>query len=936
MAKNGSYHRYRAYRKRRRSRRGVPRWLIALAVLGGIFAIALGVVAGVGYGVYQSYADDLVPPDVFFESLPPGGARIYDRNGALLFEYLNPLYGRRDPVSLDEISPYLRDGHLAGPLIDATIAAEDASFWDNPGINYRGLAAAVWDNLSPFGDSPGFLQGRGGSSITQQLVKNVYFTLEERSKRTIDRKLKETVYAIELTDQYTKEQILEWYLNLISYGNLYTGIEAASQGYFGKPANELTVSEAALLAGIPASPSRFDPISNPERAKERQQIVLIRMWKEGYISDVEAFTAYSAPLNISPQRFPVQAPNFVFDVVQPQLEAMFGEESLQRDGLVVYTTVDLEWQKRAEEILDEHITSVEERTGGQNGAFVAIDPKTAQTLVYIGSRDFFDEEIGGQNDTAAALNSPGSSFKPFAYLTSFLTLGWGPGTMLLDTPYTYTDVSGSFTPENPGGGFQGPITVRDALGNSLNIPAVKTMVYTGVQNVVDQAVRMGVTALQGQSLGPALVTGGGDVTLADMVYGYTAFANLGILKGIPVVEGPRPLDPVTILRVEDRQGNVLYPIIEGEPLPESPLIEELRVAPAEETYLINHILVDPSAECIIFGCGGLSIPDGRPLAVKTGTSSPYVDCRGCTGDTWTYAYTPQIVVGTWYGNADNSPMRNVNSTTISWPIVREFLTEYLSDLPVERWVAPPGLDTSSACIVSGLLPTGEETLNCPTTPDDLFAQRSLPEQEDDWWSLVRIDVCTPGDLLASEETPEQCVEERYYLDPPPGSLSEFALEQAEEWVRMLSAAFGPPPTEFALVGDFPVAITFPADGTEVEQGTVVSFRGRANSGEFESYRLEYASADEPDDWTSFADSREPVDNDGSLGTWDTGSLGIEPGSYRIRLVVDDGTLGEISSSEVEVEVLPSEAEPAPAATPAQQGRQGPPSIPPGQLRPDDG
>ncbi|MCH7838147.1 MAG: transglycosylase domain-containing protein, partial [Chloroflexi bacterium] len=928
MAKNGSYHRYRAYRKRRRSRRGVPRWLIALAVLGGIFAIALGVVAGVGYGVYQSYAEDLVPPDVFFESLPPGGARIYDRNGALLFEYLNPLYGRRDPVSIDEISPYVRDGHPAGPLIDATIAAEDASFWDNPGINYRGLAAAAWDNLSPFGDSPGFLQGRGGSSITQQLVKNVYFTLEERSKRTIDRKLKETVYAIELTDQYTKEQILEWYLNLISYGNLYTGIEAASQGYFGKPAKELTVSEAALLAGIPASPSRFDPISNPERAKERQQIVLIRMWKEGYISDVEAFTAYSAPLNISPQRFPVQAPHFVFDVVQPQLEAIFGEEALQRDGLVVYTTVDLEWQQRAEEILDEHITSVEERTDGHNGAFVAIDPKTAQTLVYIGSRDFFDEEIDGQNDTAAALNSPGSSFKPFAYLTSFLTLGWGPGTMLLDTPYTYTDVSGSFTPENPGGGFQGPITVRDALGNSLNIPAVKTMVYTGVQNVVDQAVRMGVTALQGQSLGPALVTGGGDVTLADMVYGYTAFANLGILKGIPVEDRPRPLDPVTILRVEDRQGNVLYPIIEGEPLPESPPIEELRVAPAEETYLVNHILVDPSAECIIFGCGGLSIPDGRPLAVKTGTSSPYVNCRGCTGDTWTYAYTPQIVVGTWYGNADNSPMRNVNSTTISWPIVREFLTEYLSDLPVERWIAPPGLDTASVCIVSGLLPTGEETLNCPTTPDDLFAQRSLPEQEDDWWSLVRINVCTPGDLLASEETPEQCVEERYYLDPPPG-LSEFALQQAEEWVGVLSAAFGPPPTEVALVENFPVAITSPADGTEVEQGTVLPFSGRASSRDFSFYRLEYRpAAGPPDGWLSFTFGSLPV-IDGPLGN----RLFSDIGSYLIRIVVVDDVLGEIISDEVRIEVIaPPEPEPTPIATPAQEGRQGPPSIPPGQLR----
>ena len=259
---------------------------------------------------------------------------------------------------------------------------------------------------------------------------------------------------------------------------------------------------------------------------------------------------------------------------------------------------------------------------------------------------------------------------------------------------------------------------------------------------------------------------------------------------------------------------------------------------------------------------------------------------------------------------------------------------------MERWAAPSGLATSSVCVVSGLLPTGEESPNCPTTPNDFFAQRSLPSQEDDWWSLVRIDVCTPGDLLASEATPEQCVEERYYLAPPPG-LSEFALQQAEEWVAVLngtedgerSAAFGPPPTEVALVEDFPVAITSPADGTEVEQGTVVTFSGRADSRDFSFYRLEYRpAAAPPDGWLSFMFGSAPIAG-GPLGNRLFGDLG----SYLIRIVVVDDVLGEIISDEVRIEVIaPTEPTPTPIATPAQEGRRGPPPIPPGQLRPDDG
>ena len=915
MARTSSYYRYQAYRRRKRNGKNTPRWLIALVVLGGLFAIGIGVTAGVGYGVYRSYANDLEDlgtPDEFVDSIPPGGARIYDRNGTLLFEILNDQLGRRIPVPISRISPHVCDQTEGRSyIIDATIAVEDASFCDNPGVNYRGLAAAAWDNLSPFGNSDGFFQGRGGSSITQQLVKNIYFTFEERGQRSYERKLKETIFAFELTRKYDKEQVLDWYLNLIDYGNLYKGIEAASRGYFGASASELTLPQAALLAGIPQSPTANDPVANPDTAVDRRNQVLRRMFDEGMITFEEAVLGALTPLDIIPQRFPVEAPNFVFNVIQPELERIFGEEALRNDGLEVFTTLDLDWQGRAEAILENHISSFEERTNGHNGAFVAIDPNTAEVLVYVGSRDYFNEEIDGQNDNAAALNSPGSSFKPYVYLTSFIELGWGPGTLILDTAYTYQDPSGPFTPCNPGGcsAFAGPITVRDALGNSLNVPAVKTMLYAGVQNVVDQAVQMGVTSLASQVLGPALTTGGGDVTLIEMTHSYTAFPNLGTLKGVESFSG-RPLDPVVILRVEDRDGNVLYPTKDDQPL-EKPELQEVRVAPAQETYLVTDILVDPNAECLIFGCGGLSIPDGRPLAVKTGTSAPFEQGSECfrrTGDTWTYAYTPQLVVGTWYGNADNSCMRNVSSSTVSWPIVREFMAEYHRDLPVERFERPSGLVPDSVCIASGLRPVSEDEPNCPRTPEDLFAEASLPDQADDWWTLVQVDsrTCSPECQLAGPNTPEQFAEDRFYLTLP-GGLSAFEQAQSEEWVEKLEnfigviGVLGAAPTDVATKDDLPILITSPADAASVSGQVTIT--GRASSGSFQGYFLAYRQVSPVvGTLTTFATGNEPV-VDGTLGVWDT--TGLPTGLYTIQLLLLDSELESISI-EVQVQLIGEE------------------------------
>ncbi|MCH8994268.1 MAG: penicillin-binding protein [Chloroflexi bacterium] len=895
MARQGASSRYLAYRRRRHSsKRGMSRWLIALIVLGGLFAVATGVFAGVGYGVYRSYADDLVPPDEAIAKLPRSGARILDRDGRFLYQFIDDQSGIRQPVPVEDFWPW---------LVLATVAAEDASFFDNPGVNFRGLAAAAWENFSPFGDTPGFLGGRGGSSITQQLVKNVYFAPEERAERSIERKLKETVLALELTRKYEKSEILGWYLNLISYGSIYNGAEAAAQGYFGKHAKDLTLAEAATLAAIPSCPSCYDPVNQPDAAFQQRNRVLRRMFDEGFIDGAVFFATAAEPLEVKPQRFPVRAPHFVFNVVQPELERLFGEEALRRDDLVVFTTLDLEAQSRAEAILEEWITTFES-SGGHNGAVVAINPKTAAIEVYVGSRDYFREDIDGQNDMADALNSPGSSFKPFTYVTAFMERGWGPGTMVLDTEFPAEFWDGDRPPRNPGTGFQGPITLRNALGSSLNIPAIKTIMYTGVLNVITQARKMGISTLDEQRLGPSLTVGGVDVKLADMVYGYTVFPNLGTLKGVPTQltqQGSRPFDPISIVRVENRDGEVLYPIVDGKPKPDGPVVQEEQVAPAQETYLINSILSDGSAQCIVFGCGGLSIP-GRPLAVKTGTSEPFANSFNI-GDTWAIAYTPQLVVGSWFGNADNSPMFDISSTSVSWRTVRDFMIEYHQDLPVEPFIRPDGLVTAETCVPSGLRPTNA----CPlTTPGDLFASASLPQADDDWWVVAEIDTRTGK--LASDLTPPQFVEEHRFLQLPEG-LSAFERNQALEWAEQLETGVGEAPTERTELSDLPIAITSPANASSV-QG-VVTITGRADSPDFVSYRLEFRFQGDISDWSIITESDHPVP-DGTLGSWDTRLL--TAGVYTVRLILVDGELGDVIAR-VTLLVLPQGDEALPTTEP---------------------
>jgi membrane peptidoglycan carboxypeptidase len=879
----------RARRYRRRNERNGKRvWLIVPLILLAVMLAGAGVLAAVGFVIYRGYASDLLPPEEMLAQQSAGGAKIYDRHGRLLYEFVDDLAGLRRPVPLSEVSPY---------LIDATIATEDDSFYSNPGVNIRGLMRAAYENFFP--GQLGFLQGTGGSSITQQLVKNVYIAEAERMKRSIPRKMKEIVYALELTRRYSKDQILEWYLNQIPYGSIYNGVEAAAEGYFGKKAKDLSLAEAALLAGIPACPDCYNPLENPDRALQRRHQVLILMLDNKLITPAEAWIANEAPLELAPRRFYIDAPHWVLSYVKPELERMYGREAVYRGGLSVTTTLDLDLQKKAEAILEEKISDYEESCDGHNGALMAMDPTTGEILAYVGSRDYFREDILGQNDMAQALNSPGSAFKPFTYVTAFMKLGWGPGTLILDTPISFQEADGSvFTPRNPSGDFKGPISLRTALGNSLNVPAFKVIMATGVQDVVNTGKKMGITSLTG-SYGPSLTIGGVDIKLVDMVFGYSVFANNGVMKGVPTVlelpEGNRALDPVSILYIEDSSGEVVYDAnVER---------QELRVIPAEYAYLITSILSDPQAQCATFGCGGLSIP-GRQAAIKTGTSEPYENSRAI-GDTWALGYTPDLVAGVWAGNADNSPMWNITSTSISWRALRDFMAAALEGTPALTFEQPPGVVKATVCVPSGKLPSEY----CGKTTEDLFVAESVPEEKDDWWKPFRIDI--RNGLLATEMTPPQFVEERVFLVLPE-ELSGFDRQQAEEWARALGAGLAP--TERSSPESLPVIISAPVWGTTVSG--IVPVSGRALSGEFESYRLEYGAGPWPTAWTLIHESNETV-SDSTLGMWDT--RGLKPGTYTLRLVVIDrgrGELSTIATVSVTSSITPTpKASPKPTTTP---------------------
>lgn len=736
------------------------RWLGALSIT------VTTLLALVAVGVIRWLAVDLPTPDQLYERAAAPSTRIYDRHGRLLYEILDPHGGAHTPIPLAEVP---------AACIHATIATEDASFYRNPGVDLWAIVRALWINLR------GGEILSGGSTITQQLARNLLLSPTERTEVSLERKLRESILAWRLARTYTKDEILTLYLNETYYGNLAYGIEAAARTYFAKQAAELDLAECALLAGLPQSPARYNPLEAPQAAHERQRVVLGLMVRHGTISQAEADLAARENLRFASVPFPIAAPHFVM-YVRGQLEKQFGLEAIYTQGLQVYTTLDLDAQETAQRIVRYRLAQLADTGGGQpsrnvhNAAVVVMDPHTGDVLALVGSPDYFDPRIDGAVNIAVATRQPGSSIKPITYAAAFDPARADPltaATMMVDVRTAFVTREGDpYVPYNYDRRWRGPVLLRQALASSYNLIAVKVLEHVGLEEMTKLARSMGVTTFDDvDRFGLALTLGGGEVRLLELTAAYAAFAN----------EGYR-VEPRTIARVEDSQGRVLKVWETG---PGSRVMDE-RVA-----ALITDILSDNFARAPTFGEGS-ALRLSRPAAVKTGTTT---DWR----DNWTVGYTPDLVTGVWAGNADNEPMVHVSGVTGAAPIWHDVMETLLKGRPVREFREPPGMVRAEVCADSGLVPVqpsavgsqrtkgvasllpeasraihtpGWQPARCPRTIVELFIEGTQPPGIDDWHWLVTLD--TRNGLLAGPNCPPDfTVQRRYTLYPT----------EAQDWVR---------------------------------------------------------------------------------------------------------------------------------------------------------
>ncbi len=870
------------------AQRGAQRTLRTLAGIGmslmtAFLLISVGMVGALS-AAYAYFTRDLPSAAALQEAFSPDNpdffqtTRLYDRTGQrVLLEVIDPRGGDRQ---------YVAYGALPPVVISATVALEDKTFFTNPGYDLIGMTRALISNLrgEPI---------QGGSSITQQLVKNTLIPLEKRAERNYERKIREVLLAAEITNRFDKTQILEWYLNTNFYGNLAYGIDAAALVYFDKRAYQLDLAEAAMLAAIPQNPA-LNPADNFEAAKRRQEVVLDVMARESFITPAAADAARAQTLTIQPpvKRFDVQAPHFSVYARQQAVDSLDrlgwpGEDLVNRGGLSIITTLDLDLQHQAECVARTQVARLSGASPGAviaaennqpcvaagflpqlrsdnegqnhhvtNAALVVIEPGTGKILALVGSADYWNPDISGSFNIAIdGLRQPGSTFKPFTYLEAF-RLGYSPASLVLDVRTSFpTGGDEPYVPENYDRKFHGPVSMRAALARSYNLPAVQTMHLVGVDNVIRRAHQLGLNTLEAGHYGLALSLGGGEVTLLDMTYAYSVFANLGVMAGAAVPPelmrpGFRQLDPVSLLRITDRQGHVLY---EHTPHVQPVLSPEL-------AYLINDVLADTQARLAAFGRDNPLEVKGRTAAAKTGTTDDF-------RDNWTLGYTPQLAVGVWVGNADNTEMKGVTGVTGAAPIWHAVMTYATQHLPAQGWEPPPGIARVTVCEPSGLLPTAY----CPITHAEVFLQSAAPAIEDNVWQPIAINretgkratACTPPELI---ETPI------FQILPPEagGWLADNRLPQ--------------PPTEFDLIG----ANCLPSSNVAILSPTPFAYiRGRieitgtVKVDNFAFFRLQYGPGLNPTEYFKIEGDRYDQMDNGWLQFWKTEGL---DGLYTLQLV----------------------------------------------------
>ncbi len=843
-------------------------------VVGFLFAGVFIVLAVLSFLVFQYFSiaralpsvDDLRAKASQFET-----TRILDRNQNVLYEMMDPNAGKRTYVPLQRISPY---------LIAATIATEDKEFYNNPGYDPIAILRALWQNYTS-GEVVS-----GASTITQQLARTLLLSPEERYRKTVDRKAREIVLAAEITRKYSKEEILELYLNENNYGNLAYGIQAAAETYFATGADKLTLSQAAFLAGIPQAPAVYDVFSNRDVTVARSKQVIILMFQLSqeanciYVSTqaqkvcLDASGAVQAAQEIDsfvfqPPKFNMRFPHWV-NYIRFQLEEQFDPQTIYRSGFTVYTTIDPGLQELAEQAVKKQVDALSDRNV-QNGALIAIQPSTGEILAMVGSADFDNEEISGQVNMTLSPRQPGSSIKPLTYLAAF-EKGWTPGTLIWDVPSEFppsgdpNDTRPPYQPANYDERFHGPVTVRSALANSYNIPAVKALDFVKIYDnpdteledgLINVARRMGITTLTRPDYGLSLTLGGGEVTLLELTNVYATFGN-----------GGRKMPAIGITRIVDSDGNLVY-----EYKPPS----GVQVIRAEHAYLINSILSDKEARTPMFGANSvLNLP--FQAGVKTGTTNDF-------RDNWTIGYTPDLAVGVWVGNADYTPMENTTGLSGAAPIWSEFMTQAVQNIskgnptPFQR---PAGIVDRVICSLSGSEPSDW----CTSQRSEVFAYDQLPlTKEMDLLAKVEVDTWTG--LKASSFCPD-FTEEKLVVNVTDSWAIKWIKENpaGREWAESVGL---PDPVLFAperecKKGDPQVTIKFAGldDYQNVKSSPLDIYAIVDTTNGFKEFSLEYGKGDDPDSWKVLKDGfLDPIRQPEQIYSWDLEDL--KPGGYTLRI-----------------------------------------------------
>ncbi|MFH2039493.1 MAG: transglycosylase domain-containing protein, partial [Chloroflexota bacterium] len=847
--------------------------------------VALGLIL-TALAIYQYFTvaatlpsvDDLKTHASQFET-----TRILDRNGNLLYEILDPNAGRRTYIPLDKISPY---------VVAATIATEDKGFYSHPGFDVFAIVRAYWQNATSG------VTISGASTITQQVARALLMTAEERSEQSYGRKMREAILAAEITRRYSKDDILELYLNEFNYANLAYGIEAAAETYFGKSAENLNLAESSFLAGLPQAPSVYDIFTNRDATLQRHQQVLILMYELSqetnciYVSNsmqkicvgvTEAAMAASEmdKYPFKPSYVYMRYPHWV-QYVRSQLEQLYDPQTIYRSGFTVTTTLDPGLQDQAQQMVSNQIISLAD-LHVTNGALVSIRPATGEILTMIGSADFYNISISGQvNMATSQTRQPGSSIKPITYAAAF-EKGWTPSTLIWDVPSEFPpsgnvdDPRDPYIPVNYDGKFHGPVTVRTALSNSYNIPAVKTLQYIGIyddpstsepEGMIGMATRLGLTSLTRNDYGLSLTLGGGEVSLLEMTGAFSVFANGG--KRIP---------PVAILNITDFNGDVIYDY-------EPPAGEQ--VIRSQHAYLISSILSDTEARTPMFGRNSiLELP--FQAAAKTGTTNDF-------RDNWTLGYTPDVVVGVWVGNADYTPMVNTTGLSGAAPIWAQFMQVAVQQLTGGNptpFLRPSGIVDMVICAVSGTEPSSY----CPNQRSEVFAsdQPPLPASQDLWQNL---DIDTWTGLRASDECKES-VTRHLSLNVPDDGGRNWILgtSQGQNWARELgftdTIVFSPNRPCNAGDPHPQMAFVSPKENDVVSTNPLEMFIIANATSNFRSFQLEYGKGRSPSEWFLLVpETMNPASSDNSVVTWDLTDIQTNWVTIRMYLTSADGHYAE--------------------------------------------